>query len=100
MPRTKLDILNWLKNKLFLSCKRAAELIDRKQSGNITVLQDMQLRMHTSMCKVCTAYEKQSKLLEELLEKKLKSKENVTEDEKAQLKRKILDRLDSDGRVN
>lgn len=95
MPRTKLDDLNWLTNKLFLSCKRAAELIDRKESGEITGVERFQLRLHTSMCRACTAYEKQSKLLEKLLEKQLKSKVHISEAEKAELKRKILERLDS-----
>ena len=87
--------MNWLTNKLFLSCKRAAELIDRKESGDISALQNFRLRLHTSMCRACTAYEKQSKLLEKLLEKKLRSKEHVSDAEKAELKRKILERLDS-----
>ncbi len=70
-------------------------MIDRKHSGDISLLQDFRLRLHTSMCRACTAYEKHSKLLEALLKKRLHSKENLSEVEKAQLERKILERLDS-----
>lgn len=58
-------IMNWL----MLSCKKATELIEKKALLKITFKEKIQLQMHKSMCSACTAYEKQSKKLDELFYK-------------------------------
>lgn len=52
-----------------LSCKKAADLIDKKSETKLSWKDNMQLRAHISMCDACTAYQKQSKLIDHLLEK-------------------------------
>lgn len=49
---------------LMLSCKKAAVLIDRKTLTRLSVLEHWQLSFHLRMCKVCSAYEKQSRAID------------------------------------
>ena len=51
-----------------LSCKKAASLIDKKAEVKLTFNEGMQLHVHKSMCAACTAYEKQSLLLNSMLQ--------------------------------
>ena len=52
---------------LMLSCKKATELIEKRSLVKLSFKEKVQLRMHKSMCDACTAYEKQSKKIDELL---------------------------------
>jgi hypothetical protein len=80
---------------LMLSCKKATELIDKKFVTKLSVKEKVMLRMHTSMCDACTAYQKQSKVLDELLHRHI----HVSDDKKVpqtgneDLKKKIISRL-------
>ena len=51
-----------------LSCKRATELIEKKSLVGLTVKENARLHMHTAMCDGCTAYRKQSLLIDRLLQ--------------------------------
>ncbi len=53
-----------------LSCVKATELIEMKEHVPLGVLKTMQLHMHTVMCSGCRNYLKQSRLINELLQKK------------------------------
>ena len=59
---------------LFLSCLKASELIDKKMHINLTFTERVQLKAHKMMCDACTAYEKQSLLLEKGIEQHLHQK--------------------------
>ncbi|WP_114436531.1 hypothetical protein [Marinilabilia salmonicolor] len=54
---------------LFLSCLKATELIEKKFHFHLSFRERMQLKMHTSMCKACSMYEKQSSTLEQAMSK-------------------------------
>ncbi|MBK7570787.1 MAG: hypothetical protein IPI10_03875 [Bacteroidetes bacterium] len=54
-------------NILMLSCKKASELIDKKSVVKLSLKENVMLKMHTSMCDGCKAYQKQSKILDVLL---------------------------------
>ena len=54
---------------LMLSCKKATELIEKRSLVKLSFKERVQLRMHKSMCDACTAYEKQSRKIDELLHK-------------------------------
>lgn len=56
---------------LFLSCMKAAGLIDKKAEVKLSWKENLQLLMHKSMCDACTAYEKQSLLLDKALHRHL-----------------------------
>jgi len=62
-------------NFLFLSCKRASELIEKRAEGNLSPIEEMQLSVHLSMCKACSSWKTQSEKLDLLLKNKLKQKE-------------------------
>ena len=52
-----------------LSCKKASELIDHQSVRRLSLKEKVMLRMHTGMCEGCTAYMKQSKVLDTILHK-------------------------------
>lgn len=83
--------MNWL----MLSCKKATELIEKKALLKITFKEKIQLQMHKSMCSACTAYEKQSKKLDELFLKHINNDnpEVSTLVQNEDLKSKILKNL-------
>jgi len=49
---------------LFLSCLKATELIEKQFHFKLSFSERLQLKVHKSMCKACTNYEKQSTVLE------------------------------------
>lgn len=53
-----------------LSCKKATELIEKKLYFKLTKVESMQLVLHKSICSACTAYEVQSKMIDNVLKNK------------------------------
>ncbi|MDE3183177.1 MAG: hypothetical protein KGM16_07140 [Bacteroidota bacterium] len=82
---------------IMLSCKKATELIEKKLLTKLSFREKVQLKMHKSLCDACTAYEKQSKLMDELLSKHIHNygdnikNEGIVENE--ELKKKILESI-------
>lgn len=64
---------------MFLSCLKATELIEKKFLFKLSVTEKLQLRVHKSMCKACTNYEKQNVLIEKAIER-LTTEEHKAED--------------------
>ncbi len=56
-----------LMNILMLSCKKATELMEKELHFKLNRLEKIQLRMHTSMCNACSAYQKENKVMENAL---------------------------------
>ncbi len=56
-------------NAIMLSCVKATELMEMKEHVPLGLLKKMQLHMHTTMCSGCRNYMKQSRLINELLQK-------------------------------
>lgn len=77
-----------------LSCKRATELIEKRTFVGLSFKEKVQLSMHKSMCDACTAYEKQSKKIDELLKNSgEEDAEKITIQSNQQLKESILKKL-------
>lgn len=78
-----------------LSCKKATELIDKKTVFKLSVKEKVMLCLHTSMCDACTAYQKQSNMIDSLLAKHLHDPLNANEPivENKELKEKIISKL-------
>jgi hypothetical protein len=55
--------MNWL----MLSCKKATELIEKESFAGLTRKEKIRLHLHTSLCNGCTAYQKQSLLIDKFL---------------------------------
>ncbi len=60
-------------NALMLSCVKATELMEMKENVPLGLLKTMQLHMHTAMCSGCRNYMKQTKLINQLLNKMFNS---------------------------
>jgi len=86
--------MNKLKNILMLSCKKAAELIEKKLNRSLSTSEQMQLSMHTKMCKACSNYQSQQGLIDQALREDCKSSSNEAECE--DLKASILTQLKSE----
>ena len=78
-----------------LSCKKASALIDKKAEAKLSWKENMQLTMHKSMCDACTAYEKQSKLIDKILHTHIHShsETNLSFIENKELQEKIISKL-------
>lgn len=57
-----------------LSCEKATELIEKKLIIQLSLIENVQLKMHKTICDACTAYEKQSKKIDEVLNNHIQSK--------------------------
>ena len=82
---------NWM-NTFMLSCKKASELIDKKSIIKLSMKENVILHMHTAMCDGCKAYQKQSKILDELLHKHI-HENKVPEIINNELKQQIISKL-------
>ncbi len=49
---------------LFLSCRKATELIDKRLLFRLSFREKLQLTLHKTMCSACRMYEKQGLLIE------------------------------------
>ncbi len=56
-----------------LSCVKATELMEMKKNVPLGLLRTMQLHMHTAMCSGCRNYMKQTRLINQLLNRKFAS---------------------------
>lgn len=79
-------------NKMFLSCLKATELIEKKFLFKLSVQERIQLKIHKMMCDACTLYEKQSNILDKVLSG-LPEKEGQTT-ELNNLKKDILKKIE------
>lgn len=61
--------MNTVMRTLLRTCKKTTELIDKQMSTPLTLKEKVQLQAHKAMCRTCNAYEKQSKLLDDLIAK-------------------------------
>lgn len=66
-----------LMNFFMLSCRKASELIEKKLLFGLSPLESIHLKVHTSMCTACTAYQKQSKDIHKALGTFVKEKQDL-----------------------
>ncbi len=60
-------------NVIMLSCVKATSLMEMKEHVPLGLLKTMQLRIHTAICSGCRNYVKQSRLINQLLQKNFDS---------------------------
>lgn len=56
-----------MKTSLMISCKKAAELTEKKLLGNISAMESFQLSIHRALCKACRRYGVQSSEIDAFL---------------------------------
>ena len=78
-----------------LSCKKATELIEKQSLAGLSRKEKFRLRLHTSMCSGCTAYQKQSVLIDKFLHHHLgaATEETVPYLENKELKARIITKV-------
>jgi len=52
---------------LMISCKKACELIEKKNADKLSFFELLRLRTHTLICYACRLYEKQSNRINNIL---------------------------------
>ncbi|KOY85669.1 hypothetical protein AD998_05450 [bacterium 336/3] len=77
--------------KILLTCKKATELVEKKQNKRISFKENIQLKLHLWICKACAVYEKQSKIIQSFLQKV--TQKNISEKLSEESKKKILENL-------
>lgn len=88
-------MLKKIMNKLFLSCLKATELIEKNFHIKLSFSEQMQLKAHKMMCSACKTYEKQSAIIEKGL--KMNHKNLTDETEMEQLRNQISNQIDKTG---
>lgn len=76
-----------------MSCKEASLLVDKKISSDLSIKEWVSLKIHLSMCEMCSIYYKQSKIIDEAIKSRLKYLKYSSEVEINSLKERIKSKL-------
>ncbi|MEZ4805691.1 MAG: hypothetical protein R2852_09470 [Bacteroidia bacterium] len=81
---------------LMISCRKASELVEKNNFEPLSFSDKMKLKIHTHICKTCTAYGQQSQLLEQLLNEHFgeHSSKYVNQANNEELKTKIISEIE------
>jgi hypothetical protein len=79
-----------------ISCRKASELVEKNNFEPLNFGDKMKLKIHTSMCKACTAYGKQSQQLDQLLNEHFgeHSSKFIKQTNNEELKTKIISEIE------
>lgn len=84
--------------KIAYNCRKATFLIEKKQIGEITLLEKMELKIHLAGCSVCRTFEQQSitinRMVKELFHVPGENKVGLDEEFKKDLQGRIEKRLE------
>ena len=58
-----------LMSRMLLSCKEATYLVEKEMESSLTFMEKFRLSIHLKLCKVCSAYQHQSKTINKAVEK-------------------------------
>ncbi len=58
---------NKIKNRSIHSCKKATELIERREDFPLSTIEKLKLKMHLLMCNKCHSYAEESALINKML---------------------------------
>ncbi|MGY3053285.1 hypothetical protein ACVWYG_001483 [Pedobacter sp. UYEF25] len=78
--------------KIANNCKKATFLIEKKQTGKITIREQLELKIHMMGCSLCRIYEKQSLLINKMVKDFFSSQE----EEKSSLDEKFKKKLQAE----
>lgn len=56
-------------SRMLLSCKEATYLVEKEMESSLTFMEKFRLSIHLKLCKVCSAYQHQSKTINKAVEK-------------------------------
>ena len=55
-----------------LSCQKATYLLEKRSHGKLNFIERTQLKMHLSICGHCARYEREAKLIDQVIRKVIK----------------------------
>ena len=78
---------------MMLSCRKATELVEKRAVQGLTTTERIRLRVHLSMCRACSGFEHQSRVIDKALTRLMHQSEadNGSLDEEA--KERIRQRI-------
>jgi hypothetical protein len=83
--------------KIAYNCRQATYLIEKKQGGELTNREKLELKIHLAGCYICRIYEQQSLLISAMVSNLLKSEApteiRLDDDYKNHLKRRINNKI-------
>ncbi len=88
-------VISYIVHLFIMPCSKATLMMEQKQQKEISLLRNLQLSLHLSVCKLCATYYKNLTILENLLrsQRKLEEKSNFQsgeiQDFKDRLKQKM-----------
>ena len=59
-----------IKNNIMLSCYKATYLVSKKQEAKLSLIEELKLKFHLSVCDVCKKFEIQTNAITSILVKK------------------------------
>lgn len=85
--------MNRLK-KIVYNCHKATFLIEKKQTGTITLREKIELKIHLAGCVICRIFQQQSILINRTVKELFQHRQMKLEDDfKEQLQRRIDEEL-------
>lgn len=80
---------------LFLPCKEATLLMEKRNAQKISAKENMRLSLHIAICKWCKVYNEKLILLDKIFRKTLTEKNTeINESEIQDFKNKMIEKLD------
>ena len=76
-----------------LSCKKATELIEKKNVVKLSTTERMKLNVHTKMCKSCKAFKQESVFFDEAFNRITNNEKSIPFIENLELKDRILAKI-------
>ena len=76
------------------SCEKAGEMIEKRKLFGLSTSEEMRLTIHTSMCKACRSFEKQSDIMDKSIQDYAidNKKSELSSDIKNQIINKLKDK--------
>lgn len=62
--------MRWLMNIVMLSCKRSAELVEKQLHFKLSSMENVQLKMHHSMCQSCKRFKLENDFIDHAIQKR------------------------------
>lgn len=87
----KIEREQWLP-----TCKNATLLIEKKEAYRLTMVENIRLQLHLSICKVCRLYQMQTKLIDTGIKHWLKAKSMEEFKVSEEFKSKIINEIEKE----
>lgn len=91
--------MSWIKGVLF-NCKKATFLIEKKGSGKIAFKESIELRIHLLGCSMCRLYNRQSRLIDQMVHELFISSKNTQVKLDENFKKELQAKIDEELRKN